>query len=132
MRGLTQARLASAKAGVSKGEAEPPCLQARPRRPAVADRHIKCRSRANPRSGGGSFRMRIVFSKGISVDAAEISKLDSYLKRLFGSPRLRVVPRPQRDDYAEVFLGDEMFGRIVVDDEDDERSYNFEKAITLS
>jgi len=76
--------------------------------------------------------MRIAFSKGISVDAAEISKLDSYLKRLFGSPRLRVVPRPQRDDYAEVFLGDEMFGRIVVDDEDDERSYNFEKAITLS
>jgi hypothetical protein len=66
------------------------------------------------------------------VDVAEISKLDSYLKRLFGSPRIRVVPRPQRDDYAEVFLGDEMFGRIVVDDEDDERSYNFEKAITLS
>jgi hypothetical protein len=65
------------------------------------------------------------------VDVAEISKLDSYLKRLFGSPRIRVVPRPQRDDYAEVFLGDELFGRIVVDDEDDERSYNFEKAITL-
>ena len=65
------------------------------------------------------------------MDAAEISKLDNYLKRLFGSPRLRVVPRPQRDDYAEVFLGDELFGRIVVDDEDDERSYNFEKSITL-
>ena len=42
-----------------------------------------------------------------------------------------MVPRPQRDDYAEVFLGDELFGRIVVDDEDEERSYNFEKAITL-
>ena len=65
------------------------------------------------------------------MDAAEISKLDSYLKRLFASPRIRVVPRPQRDDYAEVFLGDELFGRIVVDDEDDERSYNFEKAIAL-
>ena len=68
----------------------------------------------------------------MAVDVAEISKLDSYLKRLFGSPRIRVVPRPQRDDYAEVFLGDEPFGRITVDDEDDERSYNFEKAITLS
>jgi hypothetical protein len=42
-----------------------------------------------------------------------------------------VVPRPQRDDYAEVLLGEEPFGRIVVDDEDDERSYNFEKSITL-
>ncbi len=65
------------------------------------------------------------------MDVAEISKLDNYLKRLFSSPRIRVVPRPQRDDYAEVFLGDELFGRIVVDDEDDERSYNFEKSITL-
>ena len=65
------------------------------------------------------------------MDVAEIKKLDSYLKRLFGSPRIRVVPRPQRDDYAEVLLGEEPFGRIVVDDEDDERSYNFEKSITL-
>lgn len=65
------------------------------------------------------------------MDVAEISKLDSYLKRLFGSPRIRVVPRPQRDDYAEVLLGEEPFGRIIVDDEDDERSYNFEKSITL-
>jgi hypothetical protein len=65
------------------------------------------------------------------VDVAEISKLDIYLKRLFGSPRIRVVPRPQRDDYAEVMLGEEPFGRIVVDDEDDERSYNFEKSIML-
>ena len=42
-----------------------------------------------------------------------------------------MVPRPQRDDYAEVLLGEEPFGRIIVDDEDDERSYNFEKSITL-
>ncbi len=65
------------------------------------------------------------------MDVAEISKLDMYLKRLFNSPRIRVVPRPQRDDYAEVLLGEEPFGRIIVDDEDDERSYNFEKSITL-
>ena len=65
------------------------------------------------------------------MDVAEIKKLDSYLKRLFGSPRIRVVPRPQNDKYAEVLLGEEPFGRIVVDDEDDERSYNFEKSIEL-
>ena len=53
---------------------------------------------------------------------AEIKKLDTYVKRLFSSPRIRVVPRPQRDDYAEVFLGDEPFGRITVDDEDEERA----------
>lgn len=65
------------------------------------------------------------------MDVAEIKKLDSYLKRLFGSPRIRVVPRPQRDDYAEVLLGEEPFGRILVDDDEGERSYNFEKSITL-
>ena len=64
------------------------------------------------------------------MDVAEVKKLDSYLKKLF-SPRIRVVPRPQRDDYAEVLLGDEPFGRILVDDEDDERSYNFEIKITM-
>jgi hypothetical protein len=69
--------------------------------------------------------------KGNIVNVDEIKKLDSYLKRLFGSPRIRVVPRPQRDDYAEVMLGEEPFGRILVDDEDEDRSYNFEKSIQL-
>jgi len=69
--------------------------------------------------------------EGFFVDVAEIKKLDLYLKRLFNTPRIRVVPRPQRDDYAEVLLGDEPFGRILVDDEDDERSYNFEKSVAL-
>jgi len=64
------------------------------------------------------------------VDVAELKKLDDYLKKLF-SPRIRVVPRLQRDDYAEVLLGEEPFGRIIVDDEDDERSYNFEKSVQL-
>ena len=73
----------------------------------------------------------VVRQKGIFVDVAEIKKLDAYLKNLFGTPRIRVVPRPQRDDYAEVLLGEEPFGRILVDDEDDERSYNFEKSIQL-
>ena len=67
----------------------------------------------------------------VCVDVAEIQKLNNYLKNLFGSNRIRVVPRPQRDDYAEVFLGDEPFGRITVDDEDDDRSYNFEKSIQM-
>src|SRR5258708_26293552 len=70
------------------------------------------------------------FPSEAAVDVAEVKKLDSYLKKLF-SPRIRVVPRPQRDDYAAGLLGDEPFGRILVDDEADERSYNFEKSITL-
>jgi len=47
------------------------------------------------------------------VDVQEIRKLDAYLKRLFGNARIRVVPRPKKDDSAEVYIGDEYIGRAV-------------------
>jgi predicted PilT family ATPase len=66
-----------------------------------------------------------------SVDVQEVRKLDAYLKRLFGNARIRVVPK--KDDAAEVFVGEEQIGALVLDedDDDDERSYNFEMKITL-
>jgi hypothetical protein len=64
-----------------------------------------------------------------TVDVQEIRKLDAYLKRLFGNARIRVVPRPKKDDSAEVYIGDEYVGVLFVDDEDGERSYNFNMAI---
>jgi hypothetical protein len=64
-----------------------------------------------------------------AVDVQEVKKLDAYLKRLFGNPRVRVVPRPKKDDSAEVYVGEEFIGVLFVDDEDDERSYNFQMAI---
>ncbi len=63
------------------------------------------------------------------MDAQEIRKIESYLRRLFGNARLRVVPRPKKDDSAEVYVGEEFIGVLFVDDEDDERSYNFQMAI---
>jgi hypothetical protein len=63
------------------------------------------------------------------LDVQEVRKLDAYLKRLFGNPRIRVVPRPKKDDSAEVYIGEEFIGVMFVDDEDDERSYNFQMAI---
>jgi hypothetical protein len=65
------------------------------------------------------------------VDVQELRKLDAYLKRLFGNPRLRVVPK--QNTSADVFVGEEKVGGLVLDedDEDDERSYNFEMKITL-
>jgi Protein of unknown function (DUF3126) len=63
------------------------------------------------------------------VDVQEIRKLEAYIKRLFGNAKLRVVPRPKKDDSAEVYIGDEFIGVMFVDDEDDERSYNFQMAI---
>jgi len=63
------------------------------------------------------------------VDVQEVRKLDAYLKKLFGNARMRVVPRPKKEDSAEVYIGDEFIGVLFVDDEDDERSYNFQMAI---
>jgi hypothetical protein len=65
------------------------------------------------------------------MDVQEVKKLDAYLKRLFGNARIRIVPR--KDESADVFVGEERVGAVVLDEdeEDDERSYNFEMKITL-
>ena len=63
------------------------------------------------------------------MDVQEIKKLDAYLKRLFNNPRIRVVPRPKKEDSAEVYIGDEFIGVLFVDDEDEDKSYNFQMAI---
>jgi Protein of unknown function (DUF3126) len=68
-------------------------------------------------------------SGDMSVDVQEIRKLEDYLKRLFGNARMRVVPRPKKEDSAEVYIGDEFIGVLFVDDEDEDRSYNFQMAI---
>ena len=63
------------------------------------------------------------------MDVQEVRKLDAYLKKLFGNARIRVVPRPKKEDSAEVYVGDEFIGVLFVDYEDSERSYNFQMAI---
>jgi Protein of unknown function (DUF3126) len=65
------------------------------------------------------------------VDVQEVRKLDAYFKRLFGNPRIRVVPK--KNESADVFVGEEHVGGLMLDEDedDDERSYNFEMKITL-
>jgi hypothetical protein len=65
------------------------------------------------------------------VDVQEVKKIDAYLKRLFGNARIRVVPK--EGDSANVFVGEERVGALVLDEDDDDedRSYNFEMKITL-
>ena len=43
--------------------------------------------------------------------------------------KIRVVPRPKKDDSAEVYIGEEFIGVLFVDDEDDDRSFQFQMAI---
>ena len=62
------------------------------------------------------------------MDVQEVRKLDAYLKRVFGNQKLRVVPRPKKDDSAEVYIGEEFIG-VVFEDEDGDGSYVFNMSI---
>lgn len=56
------------------------------------------------------------------MDVQEIRKVEGYLRRLFDSPQIRVVPRP-KGNAAEVYLAEDKLGDLTADDEDQE-DYN--------
>ena len=59
----------------------------------------------------------------------EIIKLQKYLQLKFSNLALDVRPRNKQNDSVEVYLGEEFLGLIYVDDEDGDKSYNFQMAI---
>ena len=59
----------------------------------------------------------------------EIAKLTKFLRSKFELPAIAVKKRPQKDDSAEVYIGEEFIGVLFRDDEDGELSYNFQMAI---
>lgn len=63
------------------------------------------------------------------MSSEELKKLQAYFRRLFGNETIAVKARPQKDDSAEVYIGDEFIGILFKDDEDDDLSYNFTMAI---
>ena len=63
------------------------------------------------------------------MDVQEVRKLDAYLKRLFGNPQMKVIPRSKNDDSAEVYIGEQRVAELSVDDEDGDRSFQFEMTI---
>ena len=63
------------------------------------------------------------------MDVTEVRKLDGYLRKLFGNPHIRVVPKA--GEAAEVFVGEDDLGELIVDDEDGDRSFNFRMVIQL-
>jgi Protein of unknown function (DUF3126) len=59
----------------------------------------------------------------------EIAKLTAYFRKVFNNPTLVVKARPQKKDFAEVYLGEEFLGPVYRDEEDGELSFNFSMAI---
>jgi hypothetical protein len=64
-----------------------------------------------------------------SLNQPEILKLQKYLQVKFNNRALDVRPRDRQNDSVEVYLGDEFLGLIYLDDEDGDKSYNFQMAI---
>lgn len=58
-----------------------------------------------------------------------MAKVERYLRRAFANHSIRVVARPKKNDSAEVYIGEEFVGTLYVDDEDEDKSYNFTMAI---
>jgi hypothetical protein len=63
------------------------------------------------------------------LDRKEIQKLEVFFRKRFNLPGLEVKQRPQKQDSAEVYIGDEFIGVVFRDDEDGDLSYNFTMAI---
>lgn len=63
------------------------------------------------------------------MDKTELLKLERYLRKTFANHALRVVARPKKTDSAEVYVGEEFIGVLFVDDEEGDRSFNFQMAI---
>jgi hypothetical protein len=57
------------------------------------------------------------------VDRPELDRLQAYLRRKL-NPEIGLAARAKRDDMAEIILNDEPIGRVTLDDEDGDRSYN--------
>lgn len=63
------------------------------------------------------------------MNRSEINQLETYLRKTFKLDTIEVRQRPQKEDSAEVYIGDEFIGVLFRDDEDDDLSYNFQMAI---
>ena len=66
---------------------------------------------------------------GHIVNRQELQKLEAFFRRRFNMSTISVRARPQKDDSAEVYIGDEFVGVLFRDDEDGDLSYNFTMAI---
>ena len=63
------------------------------------------------------------------MDKAELLRVQTYLRKLFGNTAIKVVARPKKNDSAEVMIGDEFVGILSLDIEDGDRSYAFAMSI---
>jgi hypothetical protein len=63
------------------------------------------------------------------VNKTELAKIERFMRQTFSNHSIRVQARPKKTDSAEVYVGEEFIGVLYVDDEEGDRSFNFQMAI---
>jgi hypothetical protein len=63
------------------------------------------------------------------VKKEELARIERYLRKTFGNPKLEVRARPKKTDSAEVYLGEDFIAVLFREEEDGEVSYQFQMAI---
>jgi len=63
------------------------------------------------------------------VTRQEIAKIEKYLRGLFRLDTINLAARAQKDDSAEVHVGEEFIGLCFKDEEEGELSYHFQMTI---
>lgn len=58
------------------------------------------------------------------MNKTEIERVQAYMRKLFGSPHIRVVPPPRPGLSVEVAVNDEVIGTVYRDTDDGEVSYS--------
>ena len=63
------------------------------------------------------------------VTKDDIARIEKFMRKTLQSPTISVRVRPRKTDSAEVYVGEEFIGVVYEDDEDDDKSFNFQMAI---
>ncbi len=68
-------------------------------------------------------------SKPKAITPDEIKRVEAYLRKTFGSPRIGVRGRQKAADAAEVYIGDDFIGILSKDTDEGELCYQFSMTI---
>lgn len=59
----------------------------------------------------------------------DVPRLERYLRKMFRTQELKIVPHPKKKDMAEVFIGEDFLAPLYREEEDGEVSWQLQMAI---
>jgi hypothetical protein len=63
------------------------------------------------------------------IKTEEVRSIELYMRKVFDNQRIRIVLRPKKPASAEVYIAEQFVGIVFLDNEDGDRSFQFQMAI---